>query len=51
MTYLWDQLKISRIKSCEAYSNHIFGSLELPESYIDGDTTLTLGFQLIENPS
>lgn len=29
----------------------ILGSLELPEGNIDGDTTLTLGLQLVENPS
>ena len=27
------------------------GSLELPESDIDGDTTLTLGLELVKNPS
>jgi len=25
--------------------------LELPESNVDGDTTLTLGLQLVKNPS
>jgi len=29
----------------------IFWSLELPESDIDGDTTLTLGLQFVKNPS
>jgi len=29
----------------------VFGSLELPEGNIDGDTTLTLGLQLVQNPS
>ncbi len=28
---------------CETYGDHELGSLELPESDIDGDTTLTLG--------
>ena len=31
-------------------SDHIPGSLELPESDIDGDTTLALGLELVENP-
>ena len=29
----------------------VLGSLELPESDIDGDTTFTLGLQLVEDPS
>jgi len=29
----------------------VLGSLELPEGDIDGDTTLTLGLELIKNPS
>ena len=28
----------------------ILGSLELPEGNIDGDTTLTLGLELVKNP-
>lgn len=28
----------------------VFGSLELPESDINGDTTLTFGLQLVQNP-
>jgi len=32
------------------YSNHELGSLELPEGNIDGDTTLTLGLQLVQDP-
>ena len=32
------------------YSYHKLGGLELPESDIDGDTTLTLGLELVENP-
>ena len=28
----------------------VLGSLELPEGDIDGDTTLTLGLQLVEDP-
>jgi hypothetical protein len=28
----------------------VLGSLELPESDIDGDTTLTLSLQLVEDP-
>jgi len=34
----------------ETYSNHVFGGLELPEGNIDGDTTLALGFQLVQDP-
>jgi len=30
--------------------DHVAGGLELPESDIDGDTTLTLGLQLVQNP-
>ena len=26
------------------------GSLELPQGNVDGDTTLTLGLQLVQNP-
>ena len=35
----------------ETYSNHVLGGLEFPEGNIDGDTTLTLGLQLVQNPS
>ena len=28
----------------------VLGSLKLPESDVDGDTTLTLGLQLVHNP-
>ena len=31
-------------------SDIVLGSLELPESDIDGDTTLTLGFELVQDP-
>ena len=31
-------------------SDHVLGSLELPESDIDGDTTLALGLQLVQDP-
>jgi hypothetical protein len=30
--------------------NIVLGSLELPESNVDGDTTLTLGLELVQNP-
>ena len=33
-----------------AYSDHVFGGLELPEGDIDGDTTLTLSLELVEDP-
>jgi hypothetical protein len=35
-------------KAVERATN--LGSLELPEGDIDGDTTLTLGLQLVEHP-
>jgi hypothetical protein len=28
----------------------VLGSLELPERNVDGDTTLTLGLQFVEDP-
>ena len=34
----------------ETHSNHVSGSLELPEGDIDGDTTLTLSLQLVQDP-
>ena len=34
----------------DTYGNHVFGGLELPESDIDGDTTLTLSLELVEHP-
>ena len=34
----------------DTYGNHVFGGLELPESDIDGDTTLTLSLELVKNP-
>lgn len=30
--------------------NLILGGLELPEGNVDGDTTLTLGLELVKNP-
>jgi hypothetical protein len=30
--------------------DHVLGGLELPEGDIDGDTTLTLGLELVEHP-
>jgi hypothetical protein len=32
-------------------SDIVAGGFELPESDIDSDTTLTLGLELVENPS
>ena len=29
----------------------VLGSLELPQGNVDGDTSLTLGLQLVKNPS
>ena len=34
----------------DAYGDHVLGRLELPEGNVDGDTTLTLGFELVEDP-
>jgi len=31
-------------------SDHVLGCLELPQSDIDGDTTLTLGLEFVKNP-
>ena len=31
-------------------SDIVLGRLELPESNVDGDTTLTLGLELVEHP-
>ncbi len=31
-------------------SDIVFGGLKFPESDIDGDTTLTFGLELVENP-
>lgn len=43
---------LSEIKiNMKTHSDHEFGGLELPESDIDGDTTLTLSLQLVEHPS
>ena len=39
-----------RCRDASTHSDHELGGLELPESDIDGDTTLTLGFQLVEHP-
>ena len=30
--------------------DHVLGRLELPQGDVDGDTTLTLGLQLVEDP-
>ena len=40
---------ISKYQGC-TYGDHVLGGLELPESDIDGDTTLTLGLELVKNP-
>lgn len=32
------------------HSDHELGGLEFPEGDIDGDTTLTLGLELVKNP-
>jgi len=44
-----DELSLERFITCGAVV-HILGSLELPESDIDGDTTLTLSLQLVKHP-
>ena len=45
---------VSRSSSYETiddtYGDHVLGGLELPEGDIDGDTTLTLSLELVENP-
>ena len=47
---------MSREGMCEVVMRHtddgdvVLGSLELPEGDIDGDTTLTLGLELVKNP-
>jgi hypothetical protein len=37
---------------CEgkSYSDVVLGSFELPQGNVDGDTTLTLGLELVKNP-
>ena len=40
---------ISKYQGC-TYGDHELGGLELPESDIDGDTTLTLGLELVKDP-
>lgn len=47
----YDQIKFSDNKNERStHGNHVLGSLELPESDIDGDTTLTLSLELVEHP-
>lgn len=44
------QQRERRGKSLTDDGDLILGSLELPESDIDGDTTLTLSLELVKNP-
>ena len=39
-----------RVGERSTYGDHVLGGLELPEGDIDGDTTLTLGLELVKNP-
>ena len=51
MTYVACESCITARKpTCVTHSDHVLGSLELPEGDIDGDTTLTLGLQLVQDP-
>jgi len=34
----------------ETYGNHELGGLELPKSDVDGDTTLALSLELVQDP-
>lgn len=43
-------LERPRVSTENTHSDHEFGCLELPESNVDGDTTLTLSLQLVEHP-
>ena len=43
-------VKVSVIGDRERFLTVVLGSLELPESNVDGDTTLTLGLELVKNP-
>jgi hypothetical protein len=42
---------LTQISAYDPLLTVVLGSLELPESDIDGDTTLTLGLELVKNPS
>jgi len=45
--HVLDEVTMSRsINDCDV----VFGSLELPEGNVDGDTTLTLGLQFVHDP-
>ena len=52
MTWMDENFKEGMLQQANnTYSDHVLGGLELPEGDIDGDTTLTLGLQLVEHPS
>ena len=40
----------SKKMSCWTYSDHVFGSLEFPKGNVNGDSTLTLGLQFVQDP-
>lgn len=44
------EVQILLQKQTATYGDHVLGSLELPEGDINGDTTLTLGLELVEHP-
>lgn len=41
---------LKRRRALSTYSNVVLGRLEFPEGDIDGDTTLTLSLEFVENP-
>ena len=43
-------MKKKLLQGFNAYGDHVLGGLELPEGDIDGDTTLTLGLELVKHP-
>ena len=34
----------------KTYGDHVLGGLELPKGDVDGDTTLTLSLELVQDP-
>ena len=48
--YLWWVDRLASTHLLVVSVKRLLGSLELPEGDIDGDTTLTLGLQLVEDP-
>ena len=48
--YLWWVDRLASTHLLVVSVKRLLGSLELPEGDIDGDTTLTLGLELVKNP-